>query len=190
MNFKMREKSLFAVLLRSPWWISLLVAAAMAAAASALLPAQYVPFGVAGCLPFVIIAGMAAWKQRDTISPERADQLLADAAALPAQAFVAKIAAFYERQGYAVNKLAQGSADLQLVKYEQTTVLACKRWKAATHGAEPLRELTALRDKLKAERCIYISQNPVTAQALAFAKQEGIVLISDAGLAQLLASQG
>ncbi len=189
MNFKMREKSLFAVLLRSPWWASVLIAIAMAAVASALLPANLVPFGVAGCIPFVVIAGMAAWKQRHALSPERADQLLAQAAALPAQEFVARVAAFYERQGYVVCKLGAGAADLQLVKYDQITLLACKRWKAASHGAEPLRELCVLRDKLKAERSIYISQTPVTAQALAYAKQEGIVLVSGMGLAQLLASK-
>jgi restriction system protein len=190
MNLKMREKSLFAVLLRSPWWVSVLIAAAVAAVASALLPAHLVPFGVAGCLPFVVISGMAAWKQRNTLSPERAEQLLSEAAMLPAQAFIAQITTFYERQGYAVSKSGQGSADLQLLKHDQTTLLACKRWKAATHGTEPLRELTAQRDSIKAERCIYISQNSVTAQALVFAKQEGIVLISGAGLAQLLSSKG
>ena len=189
MNFKMREKSLFAVLLRSPWWASILIAIAMAAVASALLPANLVPFGVAGCIPFVVSAGMAAWKQRDALSPERAEQLLNEAAALPVQAFVAKISAFYERQGYAVSKPRQGSADLQLLKNEEITLLACKRWKAATHGVEPLRELAAQRDSSKADRCIYISQNPVTAQALVFAKQEAIALVSGAGLAQLLASK-
>ncbi|MEN9329226.1 MAG: hypothetical protein RLZZ484_414, partial [Pseudomonadota bacterium] len=38
MKWKMSDRSLFAVLLRSPWWVSFVLAAALALAASALLP--------------------------------------------------------------------------------------------------------------------------------------------------------
>ncbi len=38
MQFKMKENSLFAVLLRSPWWISFLVAAAIGLVATLAMP--------------------------------------------------------------------------------------------------------------------------------------------------------
>ena len=40
MKFRMAPNSVFAVLLRSPWWVSLAIAAALALAAAALLPAD------------------------------------------------------------------------------------------------------------------------------------------------------
>jgi restriction system protein len=39
-KFKMAEKSLFALLLRSPWWISFVVVGLIVLAAGALLPAE------------------------------------------------------------------------------------------------------------------------------------------------------
>ena len=56
MKFKMSEQSLFAILLRSPWWISLALAVGFALLARALLPAEYFVFGVMGGFPFIVIA--------------------------------------------------------------------------------------------------------------------------------------
>ena len=64
MKLKMSEKSLFAILLRSPWWVSLAIVAVFVLASSALLPSPYVAFGMMGAFPFLVIAIMAAWRQR------------------------------------------------------------------------------------------------------------------------------
>ena len=53
MQLKIAPNSLFAVLLRSPWWISMLLVLAFGLASAALLPKAYVPFGVMGALPFL-----------------------------------------------------------------------------------------------------------------------------------------
>ena len=63
MKFKMAEKSLFAILLRSPWWISFVLAGAVGLLARALLPAQYAGIGMMGGLPFVVIGCIALWRQ-------------------------------------------------------------------------------------------------------------------------------
>ena len=63
MKLKMAQNSLFAILLRSPWWASLGVAVGLALLMRLLLPAQYAVAGMLGSFPFVIIAGMAAWRQ-------------------------------------------------------------------------------------------------------------------------------
>ena len=59
----MAENSLFAILLRSPWWVSLGVALALALLMRLLLPKDYAVAGMLGALPFVVIAAIAAWKQ-------------------------------------------------------------------------------------------------------------------------------
>ena len=56
----MSKNSLFAILLRAPWWISMAVVALLALAASALLPEPYVALGVMGGFPFLVIGSMAA----------------------------------------------------------------------------------------------------------------------------------
>ena len=59
----MAPNSLFAILLRSPWWASLALAAALALLARALLPERFAAAGMLGSFPFVIIAAVAAAKQ-------------------------------------------------------------------------------------------------------------------------------
>jgi len=51
----MAKNSLFAVLLRSPWWISLLVALLVGLVGFALLPQQFKVVGALSGLPFAII---------------------------------------------------------------------------------------------------------------------------------------
>ena len=81
MKFKMAEKSLFAVLLRSPWWISFALAGGFALASKALLPPQYVVFGALGGFPFAVIGVIAAWKQFSAPSTAHVEATLAQIAA-------------------------------------------------------------------------------------------------------------
>jgi restriction system protein len=190
MNFKMRENSVFAILLRSPWWISLVVAIVFIAAAAAFMPPQYAPFGMMSATPFVVIAGMVLWRNRHAPNPKRLEAALAVAAGQPWSAFAAALEKALVAQGYAVTRLsgASGSsgADLRLVKNEQTTLVSAKRYKAATHGIEPLRELSAAMEKNAAERGVYISLGEVTDQAASFAKERGIELVSGQRLGAML----
>lgn len=137
MKLKMSENSLFAILLRAPWWISLLVVAVIVLASGALLPAAYVPFGVMGALPFLGIALLAAWRQRHAPNPARVAELLGQAAAMSWRDFSALIEAAFQRQGYVVTRLSHPGADLQLLKNARITLLSCKRWKAANTGVQP-----------------------------------------------------
>ena len=59
MKWEINENSLFVVLLRSPWWVSVLIAIAIAAALRIFLPLE---FAIFGGLPFGVIArgGLAA----------------------------------------------------------------------------------------------------------------------------------
>jgi restriction system protein len=186
MKLKMSPNSLFAVLLRSPWWISFCVVAVITLASKALLPDGYVAFGVIGGFPFVVIGIMAAWRQRHAPDPTRLAETLQRAGAMPWRDFSTAVEQGFARQAYSVTRLPGTAADFKLEKNGQTTLVSCKRWKAANQGVEALRELVACQQAQGADHSVFISLNPLTDTAKKFAKAHGIVLMSDTALAQLL----
>jgi restriction system protein len=183
MKFKMAENSLFAVLLRSPWWISVAVAAGIAGLARLLLPEQYRVVGMLTALPFVVIAAMAFWRQSKQPSAAVVASTLEAAAALSAREFADALEAAFRRDGYAVTRLGKSAADLELDKAGRRSLVACKRWKAASTGVEPLRELLAA-DGEGAR--IYVALGGITEKAQRFAVANQIRLVHGAELARLL----
>lgn len=186
MKIKMAKNSLFAVLLRSPWWVSMLLVLAFGLVSFALLPKAYVPFGLLGTMPFLVIGLIAASRQWDLPSAAKVNDMLAQATAMPWREFADALDAAYRAKGYTVTRLNGKVADLQLLKDGQTTLVAAKRWKASNHGVEALRELAAAKEAQSAAACVYISIGGVTDTAEQFAKAQGITLLADAALAQLL----
>jgi restriction system protein len=186
MKLKMAKNSLFAILLRSPWWVSMLIVAVISLLSGALLPAAYVPFGVMGAFPFLVIGIMAAWRQMRAPNPVQVEAALLRAGTLSWRDFAALLEATYVRQGYTVTRLNSTAADFSLSKDGQTQLVSAKRWKAATHGVEVLRDLVALRDAREAQQCTYISLNPLTDNARRFAQAQGVHLTTDLELAGLV----
>lgn len=186
MKFKMSEKSLFAVLLRSPWWISFVLVGVIALLAGALLPKAYAGVGMLGGFPFFVIGCMAMWRQRHLPSAAEVDKGLQTLASMGWRDFSALLDRAFTRQGYTVKHLS-GAADLQLEKKGVLTVVSAKRWKAAALGIEPLRELVAFRDALEARNSVCITLGQVSAKAREYAEQNRITLISDADLVVLTA---
>jgi restriction system protein len=186
MKLKMSENSLFAILLRSPWWISLLIVAGFTLLSFALLPKAYVPFGVMGAFPFLVIGVMAARKQWHAPSAARVAEMLKRVGAMSWRDFSALIGQIYVEQGYTVLRLNSPEADFKVVKGGRATLVSCKRWKAATHGVEALRELVAAKEAHEAQQCAYLSLAPVSDTAQRFAKAQGVALLSGNDLARLL----
>ncbi len=186
MKFKMAEKSLFAVLLRSPWWISFALAGGFALASKALLPPQYVVFGAIGGFPFAVIGVIAAWKQFSAPSTAHVEATLAQIAAMPWRDFSAAAEQALAREGYEVQRLSSGGADFSLRKSGQITLLACKRWKAARLGMEALEDLQAARLAQQADSALCISMGELSDKARQFAQQQQIRLMGGTELAQLL----
>ena len=62
MALKMAKGSLFAVLLRSSWWYSVLIGLFILLVSLALTDAKYVVLSITGSLPFLIIGAIAAYK--------------------------------------------------------------------------------------------------------------------------------
>ncbi len=186
MKLKMAENSLFAILLRSPWWISMALAAALASASTALLPAPYAIFGWMGALPFLVIGVIAARRQLHTPSAREVEQMLEHAAAMAWSDFRAALEQAYQRQGYVVTRLEGQAADLRLQRHAQTTLVAARRWKASSHGVNPLRALAALRRSQDASHCAYITLGAHNDNTRRFAQQHAIELVHGAALAALL----
>jgi len=186
MKLKMAKNSLFAVLLRSPWWVSFVIAGIAAGIAAALLPAAYVPYGVFGAMPFVVIGSIAAWQQFRAPSAAQVDAMLARVSAMPWAQFAGLVEQAFRHQGHAVERLVRPDADFELTKAGRTSVVSCKRWKAARTGIEPLRELHAAQLAREARESIYMTLGELSDNARQFAKQNGIRVMQAADMALLL----
>jgi restriction system protein len=182
----MSEKSLFAMLLRSPWWISFALAVAVGAACFKLFPDRFAVVGALSGLPFAVIGCIAMWKQRGIPNPARVEAILLRLSALPAREFASAVEAAYAKDGYVVTKIAASGADLSIAKAGRMALVNSKRWKAATHGIEPLRELAASMETLDANSGIYIAVNAVSDAARAFASKNSIRLMQGTELAMWL----
>lgn len=178
----MNENSLFAILLRSQWWVSMLIAAALVGLLRFFMPTMY---AVAAALPFIVIGGIVAWKQLRAPSGKRIAGTLERLRAMPWNEFAAAVGSAYSAQGYEVQRLDDARADFALVRNGYTTLVACKRWKATRTGTEPLRELDAARAALEARECIYFAVGEITAQARSFAAERNIRLVEGPELARI-----
>ncbi len=187
MRLKMAENSLFAILLRSRWWISWLVAAGVAGVSMALLPRDYAPFGAVGAVPFLVIGGMALWRQWGTLSPAQTQDWLTRAQAMPWAEFSAKLESAWRTAGYGVQR-GQGVADFVLDKNGRTTLVSAKRWKAARQGLEPLRELDAARRAREADAAVFLALGELSDNARDFARSAPVRVVQGADLATLLRS--
>jgi restriction system protein len=178
------KRTLFYKLSRAPWWLSLLIAAALF-----MLVRQFMPdyAALASTLPFLGIAGYAAWLQSRVPDPERIAAELAALRALPWQAFSAGMEAAFRSDGYAVTALARRGADFELRKGGRVAVAGCKRWKVAQTGVEPLRELLQAKEAAGAHDCIYVTAGELSQNARRFAEENKMRLICEADLVQLFA---
>ena len=186
MKFKMSEKSLFAALLRAPWWVSFLVMLAVALVAGALLPDAYKTAGMLGAFPFLVIGVMAAWRQRNAKSASRIQELLEQARGMGWRDFSVLVEEALRQQGFVVARLTDGPADFQIEKNGRVTLVSAKRWKAATVGAEHLRELLAVRESRDAFSCTCMSLGIFSQAAIDLANNSPMQLLGSANIAQLM----
>jgi restriction system protein len=183
MAFKLPRNSLFAILLRSRWWLSVLLALGVFA-----LTRLFFPVGVAAfvALPFAAIGIYAGFQQLRRPGAKRIAETLERARALPWEVFCTALEEGFKRDGYAVER-TNGGVDLVLTQKGLVTPVACKRWKAARTGIEPLREFDAATRDLGAHSGIYIAAGEITETARTFAAQRRIRLLQGDELAKLLA---
>ena len=188
MKFKMSPNSLFAVLLRSPWWISFALVGVLSLAAVALLPRDYAWAGALGTFPLFVVGCMAAWRQWRAPSAARVAAMHAQLQTWPWRAFADALEAAWRADGHGVERLAAGgAADFVLTKGGQTLLASARRWKAANHGVEPLRELHAAMQARGAQGGLYLlAQGSPSDNARLFARDHGITVVQGDALAGLL----
>jgi restriction system protein len=186
-KFKMAEKSLFAVLLRSPWWISFVVVGLITLASGVLLPKEYFVVGALSGFPIFVVGCIAAWKQLRAPSPTRVAQTLQAVQTMPWRGFADTLAAAWRQGGFEVQPLNSGAADFCLTKGGSTTLVSARRWKAATHGVEPLRDLRTAMEQRGASAGLYVlAQGSLSDNARLYARDNGITIVQDNALAALL----
>lgn len=186
MKFQMAPNSLFAILLRSRWWVSFALAALLALLAAALLPPAYKLVGALASLPFWALGCVALMRQLSGVSPAQMQQLLDQAAQDSWPVFAGRLEAAWQAEGYSVERVQQPSADFLLRRAGQVTLVQAKRWKAAHHGVEPLRELDKARQSQQADSAAYLAIAPIQEKAQAFADQQRIAVLQGLDLAGLL----
>ena len=177
---RMADGSLFAILLRSPWWASLLVALVLFGLMRLMLPAL---FAAVFALPFVVIAGIRGWRQLQAPSPRRLTALVESVRAMSWEVFSRALVEAWPRQGAQVEPIRHSGADFLVTLQGRVTVVAARRWKAARSGIEVLEALQASRDRLDAHDALFIATGEITAPAAAYAARQVIRL---AGAPQLL----
>ena len=183
MALKMVEGSLFAVLLRSPWWYSALIALALVLVSLLVGSAQIAVFVIALALPFVGIAGFAFFKQSQRPSIKRVEEVAREARQMPASEIAAKIAESYTDIRFDSNPFAGNAADLELTRGNRKLLLSSKRFKAGTTGIEQLKKLIAAGENAEATGYLYVTLGEVSANAQRYAKENDIELIQAERLA-------
>lgn len=183
MAFKMSENSLFAMLLRSPWWYSALIGVIVIAISVAIVGGQYALLGLFGALPFLGIAGYTGFKQLQQPSMKRIQQVQAEARQMSATQIANKIAESYEAIRFDVEKFKGNAADLELVRGNRKILLCAKRFKVGNTGIEPLKQMVAAGEHVEATSYLYVALGDISTAAKDYAAKNDIELIQAAKLA-------
>ncbi len=180
----MAKQSLFSILSGAPWWMSVLIAAAMFGVVRMFLPDIA---AVAAAVPFLVIGGYAGLRQLRTPGAGSVAEMLGKLRAMPWEEFSAVIEEAFRRDGYSVTQIARGAADLELRRNGRVSVVSCKRWKVAQTGIGPLRDLHEAKPAHDAQECIYVAAGDFTENARRFATEKAIRLLNDTALGELVA---
>lgn len=188
-KLKMAEKSLFAILLRSPWWVSFLIAGAITLVVAALAPERFRLLGAFGALPLYGVGCVAAWRQWK--APPAA-AVAAQALALRSMAwrdFAAALERQWAAQGAQVQSIAGLEADFRVEKAGRTTLVSARRWKAASHGVDAISQLAAaMRKRDVAHGQYLVSHGTVSDTARDMARAENVELLEGDALARWMLS--
>jgi len=184
MKLKLHQNSLFAILARSPWWISAAVAAVVFFGTRMFMPLGLAIFAAS---PFLVIAGYSGWKQLRAPSAGKIAAELEKLSALPREGVAAALEAGWRREGYEVSRPRAAAFDLELKRNGRTSLVVCRRLKAKSTGVEPLKELHAAGQE--ADELIYVAAGEVTAQARTFALENRVRIVEGAELMQLAADR-
>ena len=174
MAFKLPKNSLFAILLRSSWWISFAIAGALSLIAMALLPEAYRVVGALSSFPFVVIGVIALRRQWNLPGSQEIAQTAQTLSALNWQSFAALAQAALEETGRVVRPHQGAGAEFVIHDNGGCRLVSARRWKSARLGVEPLRELMGAFDAAGARGGIMICLGEITEPARKLAQSSAI----------------
>jgi restriction system protein len=177
-----QDTTLFHILRRQPWWISVLVAFVLFWIAHAIFP----PIAPFIAVPFVVLAVYIAIVQWRRGVPGDVGARLAELRAMSWETFSAGVANAYRKRGYAVSPSQGAGYDFRLEKAGEVILVQCRRWKVNQVGAAPVRELALAVDRHDARRGICLAAGEFSAPARAVAAGEPVTLISGSDLVELI----
>lgn len=198
------QDSLLHLLLRSPWWVSLVLAALCYAAlrygppqltfdsilvksfANALPSLAWMPAAALTLVAFG--SAMQAWSRGELFANQTS---LADIKRLSWQDFERFVGEFYRRQGYRVQESggggSDGGVDLVLKKNGETIYVQCKRWRNRRVGIKPTKELFATVVAENAAKGVLMTTAGFTRDAETFAaSQPKLELVDGPQLVRLM----
>ena len=182
----MAKNSLFAVLLRSPWWISAVLALVLGLLGAALLPDRFRVAGALSGLPFAVIAVIAARRQWHLPSTTRVAETQQALASMAWPAFAALLEQAFRRDGYTVQRGKTDAFDFELERQGRRMLVSARRWKSARTGLDALRALQAARAASDAPDALFVGLGEISANAQPFAAEHRIAIWQAAELAQAL----
>lgn len=190
MKWKMSERSLFAILLRSPWWVSFLLVAVISTVAFALLPNDFKFVGVLSSFPFAVVGTIAAWRQRSQLSSVEAQALQNAMASMNWREFSELLTKAYVQEGYTVTAVppSDGLGDFLLTRQGQTTLVCAKRWKAAAWGIDNMQTLLSEKEAHGASHLMCVSLLVTPNSLKKFVNQNQVTWLAGQTLWALVAS--
>ena len=177
-----QRESLFQILLRQPWWVTLLVAIGIYALARAIFP----PVALFAALPFGVLCAYIAIRQWRSGSMVNATERLDALRAMDWEGFSTLIADAYRKRGYAVHPAQASGYDFRLTQGGRVTLVQCRRWKVNQVGVGPLKELAGAVQREDASHGICITAGEFSAPARALVATEPLSLVHGSELAQLV----
>jgi restriction system protein len=176
------QTTLFQLLARQPWWITVLVAFAMFWIAYSVYP----PVAPFFALPFALLAiyiGYTQWRSGVPSDPTERLQALRE---MSWESFSAAVCETYRKQGYAVTPSREPGYDFSLSKDGRVTLVQCRRWKVNQVGSEPVRDLARAVERAQAYRGVCLATGEFSANARRIAASEPLALISGIDLVMLI----
>jgi len=172
----MAKNSLFAILLRSPWWISAAIASALALLGLAVLSDPFRVLAILSGVPFAVIGAVAARRQWHLPSTARVSETREALARMPWPAFADLLEQSFRRDGYTVSRSQAAAIDFELNRDGRRMLVCARRWKSARTGLEALRALQTECDGTDRPDGLYIGLGALTDTALPFAREHGIAV--------------
>lgn len=200
-----RNEGFLDILAQMPWWVSVVVAAAVFVSLRFILPAMFGADSVAYILvtalsrnaallaavfllPGVVSIVRSARKGRMLEAQTGIDSIRS----LSWARFEELLAEAFKRQGYSVLENlyggADGGIDLVIRKGRETYLVQCKQWRSAKVGVKVIREMLGLVVAHRAQGGIVVTSGTFTGEAEGFASKNPVYLIDGPRLREMIRS--